>query len=468
MIASPRPLREGSGILTGAGIGLWTAGIALVPQTSAKLLLAAPLAAAALGLWLLGASHRWLTAFFFAAILLPPLPLPGGDSGLSVAPFVAAFGVLAALLWSRIWRPWNHPVIGALLTFIGVLLGSVAFAMAYSGPAIAIGSFARVVLFCIGAFVFLWAYAGPRSATWDERRFVRYLFGLAVAAAVFACADFYFQFPAPAGFGDQYVWLQDAVLRRAQGLFYEASTLGNFCAFFIVMTAAAYLRPHDGLISRPVLLAGGLVLTVALVLSYSRASMLNVAVAVLAMGLLRTNRIRPLVRTLIVLAVAAAAIQLAYPQLSSNYWGRLLGSFSYFATSPDKVLSGRLEHWSALGEFIAAEPWHLVFGVGYKTLPYSSFIGAPVVADNTYLALLVETGILGFGSFLALNGLILRTSWRVMKSADPTKAFLGEWIFCFWCGQTVQMLSGDLITYWRVLPAYFWVLGAAARHEDAA
>jgi hypothetical protein len=30
-------------------------------------------------------------------------------------------------------------------------------------------------------------------------------------------------------------------------------------------------------------------------------------------------------------------------------------------------------------------------------------------------------------------------------------------------GQAVQMLSGDLITYWRVLPVYFWVLAIAAR-----
>jgi hypothetical protein len=27
----------------------------------------------------------------------------------------------------------------------------------------------------------------------------------------------------------------------------------------------------------------------------------------------------------------------------------------------------------------------------------------------------------------------------------------------------VQMLSGDLLTYWRVLPVYFWVLALAVR-----
>jgi hypothetical protein len=27
----------------------------------------------------------------------------------------------------------------------------------------------------------------------------------------------------------------------------------------------------------------------------------------------------------------------------------------------------------------------------------------------------------------------------------------------------VQMASGDLLTYWRVLPVYFWVLAMAVR-----
>jgi hypothetical protein len=30
------------------------------------------------------------------------------------------------------------------------------------------------------------------------------------------------------------------------------------------------------------------------------------------------------------------------------------------------------------------------------------------------------------------------------------------------------MLSGDLITYWRVLPVYFWVLAAALRDSSGA
>jgi O-antigen ligase len=169
------------------------------------------------------------------------------------------------------------------------------------------------------------------------------------------------------------------------------------------------------------------------------------------------------------LAAAGGAIQLAAPKLSANYWGRLLGSFSFFDHSPDQVLSGRLGHWQILYDFLAREPWHAVFGVGYKTLPYSNFVGDKVFADNTYLGLLVETGVVGLAAFIGLNIAILRTGWIARRSRRPQTQFFGEWILCFWCGQLVQMLSGDLITYWRVLPVYFWVLGTAARltREDA-
>ena len=76
----------------------------------------------------------------------------------------------------------------------------------------------------------------------DAFRAARRLFWIATASALFACVDFYFQFPAPAGYGPQFIWLDSGVYRRAQGLFYEASTLGNFCAFFLVMIAVALAR----------------------------------------------------------------------------------------------------------------------------------------------------------------------------------------------------------------------------------
>ena len=52
---------------------------------------------------------------------------------------------------------------------------------------------------------------------------------------------------------------------------------------------------------------------------------------------------------------------------------------------------------------------------------------------------------------------------RASRSADPRRAFCGTWMLCFWAGEVVQMASGDLLTYWRVLPVYFFVLALAAR-----
>ena len=79
---------------------------------------------------------------------------------------------------------------------------------------------------------FLYTAYGPDADSSASIRNVRLLFLASTVVALFACFDFYFQLPAPAGYGPQFVWLDTGVYRRAQGLFYEASTLGNFCTFF--------------------------------------------------------------------------------------------------------------------------------------------------------------------------------------------------------------------------------------------
>jgi hypothetical protein len=64
---------------------------------------------------------------------------------------------------------------------------------------------------------------------------------------------------------------------------------------------------------------------------------------------------------------------------------------------------------------------------------------------------------------VALNAAILLVCRRAMQRGS----FYGKWLFCFWIGETVQMLTGDILTYWRVLPVYFWVLAQATRDAYA-
>ena len=62
----------------------------------------------------------------------------------------------------------------------------------------------------------------------------------------------------------------------------------------------------------------------------------------------------------------------------------------------------------------------------------------------------------------ALNAAILVHAYRAARSQDDLRSFCGTWMLCFWAGQAVQMFSADLLTYWRVLPVYFFVLALAA------
>jgi O-antigen ligase len=453
-----------------AALGLWCAAATLVPGWQLKAMLACPLIVGVLW-WSALRSSRWLGLFFACLLLTPPIPGPVGDAGLHVAPVFALVGVFAGMLRLPQWRTSLSPLTLAFGLFLAVLLVSVALASLYSGESVALGSLLRVGLFGISVYIFLYASDGPGQTAASARRFTAFLFALACAAGVFACADFYFQFPAPAGFGAQYVWLDEGVFRRAQGLFYEASTLGNFCAFFLVMIAVALLRREESPCPRLLLMAGGGVFAIALILSYSRGSILNIIAALIALAILRSaGRVRlwrPLAIAALVAVAAGVAVRFALPSFSASYWERLGNSLAYFWYSPDGVLSGRLNNWYVLADFLSREPWHAVFGIGYKTLAYSSYTGRPVIADNTYLSMLVETGLVGLGSFVILNAMILRYARRAAKSRLSSAAFFGEWIFCFWIGQLVQMFSGDLFTYWRVLPVYFWVLGTAVRQADA-
>ncbi len=232
------------------------------------------------------------------------------------------------------------------------------------------------------------------------------------------------------------------------------------------MSAVALTRPRKEFpLPRPVLLAVAAVFSAALVLSYSRASLVNVLAAIAALLWLRRSRFR--VGRIMLAVVAGSAVAYYFlPTFLQHYWDRLSGSAQYLFTGTEGVLSGRLAHWAAIADFLRENPFYALLGIGYKTLPYTNFIGHTVVGDNMYLTMLVETGIVGLSAFLLLNFAILQTAYRAARSANPAASFLGSWIFCFWIGQILQMLSGDLFTYWRVVPFYFWALAAAVRATD--
>ena len=147
----------------------------------------------------------------------------------------------------------------------------------------------------------------------------------------------------------------------------------------------------------------------ALLLSYSRASLLNVAVALLVLAWRNRKRVR-ILRAAACVAALALLCWRAFPAFVEMYWLRLSYSAEYLFTATERVLSGRVDSWRTLAGWISAHPWQTMFGIGYKTLPYSSYLGSPVVADNMYLSLLVETGVAGLAALVWLNIAILRAA----------------------------------------------------------
>jgi O-antigen ligase len=448
-------------------LGVYACVIAAAPSPLAAIGWSVPLVAVPLGLWILQSATRWLWCFFFAALLLPPLPFAFGDSGPHIGVALAGLGLIMGALRLIEWRLNRDLLSFAMAVFFLVLLCSSALAVFYSGLSLAAGSLARVLLFGIPLYVFFYSAYGPGPDKFEDSfARMRLLYWFGVLSAGFACVDFYYQFPAPAGYGPQFIWLDSGIYRRAQGVFYEASTLGNVCAFFLIMIAVVMLRRR---LNRPfpalALWLGAPVLFAALILSYSRASLLNLCVALAALVYLERARIR-IGRLLTIAASCVAAGSLAawvmFPEVTWNYWLRLSHS-QFFISQPESVLSGRVANWQAITSFLAAHPWHAILGIGYKTLPYSDFIGQTTIADNMYLSLLVETGVVGLTAFLLLNFAVLRTAWQASRRDDKRASFYGTWMFCFWIGQLFQMLSGDLFTYWRVLPLYFWVLAMASQ-----
>ena len=147
-----------------------------------------------------------------------------------------------------------------------------------------------------------------------------------------------------------------------------------------------------------------------------------------------------------------------FPAFAQMYWLRLSISAEFLFTRTEGVLSGRVASWQTLAGWIAAHPWQAMFGIGYKTLPYTNYPGQLRWWPTTC------TSACWWRPESRAWRRWCGSMWpscarrRELRSAR----FFGMWMLCFWAGQTVQMASGDLLTYWRVLPVYFWILALAA------
>ena len=424
-------------------------------------------------LWALNEPMRWWMGFVVAALLLPPLPLEVGSSGPHPSLAFAALGLWVGAAQLGRWRVRLDGLAIALLAFTAWLAATATIAALYSGPQVAAGGLARVGLFAIGVFIYFYVTDGPgRFAAMGEFAWARLGFFVAAASALWACIGFFLHLEPLGRFAPQYVWLPFGVYRRAQGVFNEAGMLGNLCAMFLIMAAVAACRAdvRKRIASGVPMFVGVAVLLAALAVSFSRSPVAGLLAALLALILLEGRRVQVWRLLAFVVAVMAGlAILAAYwiPNLAEAYWLRLSDTIVYAGDETAAVLSGRLETWALLLDRLAAHPGVLLTGIGYKTLPYTSYFGEPVTADNMYLSLIAETGIPGLLLMGVLTIAMLRAGLEARRSGSTAAWFYGTWFVCFWVSELVQMLSVDVLTYWRVLPLAFFTLALARREAMA-
>lgn len=340
-----------------------------------------------------------------------------------------------------------------LLIFVTGLGVSLPFAAWLSAPDVALASVLRWLLLGQACLIYVLI---RNAASLEESGLERRLFGVLLAGAVISAAygifDFVWPVPLPHPAADQFIWLRGAVLRRAQGVFYESSNFGNFCGFFLAASSAAFLARGRRVInvSRPFLLLIIAVLGLAVLVAFSRstwASLLTTLLVFVAVS----GRVKPRRAGVFLLALASPILGLWIysPELWDYLVSSRVGYLTQILADPNLASSGRFETWQRMLAILQDYPQYLVFGVGYKTLPYTHLFHSSLIPDNGYLSLLLETGIIGLGSFLVFSFLVLKTFLGLARQRAGSLGFFSALLFSFWCGECVQLLAADAYTYWR-------------------
>jgi putative inorganic carbon (hco3(-)) transporter len=140
----------------------------------------------------------------------------------------------------------------------------------------------------------------------------------------------------------------------------------------------------------------------AALLTGSRGGLVALAVAALAVPLLftRTGLTTKLCAGVLLMGIALAALSF----VPGPVWSRL-------GTLPSEIVSGDLRQRATIWEYgLRTLADHPVLGVGAGAFKQAA--GASYTAHNTFLAVLVEMGFLGFGVFVVVVGFPLVRIWR--------------------------------------------------------
>jgi O-antigen ligase len=247
------------------------------------------------------------------------------------------------------------------------------------------------------------------------------------------------------------------------GLHYTSSTR-NGDAYFLLLPAFVALGFLSTSIVRPVVRAGAavalIVLSIGLLLSFSRGAWLATAAGLTLFLLLGRGHRRPLLVVLGVIAIAAALIvsQVTRVPVASQLYDRAT-SIAQITTASSNSNGERLRLLEDSAGLIAQHPL-TGSGVGLLERAYSHLpdVLGLAHAENAYVTVLAEYGVLG------LFSLLLVVAWPLVRLRPRRAGAVEPMRLALFCGLIVLALNA--FTDNPVASASYWILplfiGAAA------
>ncbi|MGL5852299.1 MAG: O-antigen ligase family protein [Phycicoccus sp.] len=246
---------------------------------------------------------------------------------------------------------------------------------------------------------------------------------------------------------------------RLTGPFNQANTFSRYLAFMIVFALA--VLPHVGRRWRMPAAAVIALSGVFLVMTLTRTGILSAAVGVVLVAVIQ--RRRSLLAGMAAFAVAALVV---LPSAAERI-GTAGTTVEIGADNPTSdSLTWRLDYWAEVLPLANENP---VTGIGLTMTQYGT--AAEKQPHNDFLRAYVETGLVGFGTFLALVVTLVHTSWRAVRVT--TRGSLGRAVAsgAFGCAVVFTMSAGfanvmsNVVSLWYLLAfaaAAAWVLRSAS------
>jgi putative inorganic carbon (hco3(-)) transporter len=193
---------------------------------------------------------------------------------------------------------------------------------------------------------------------------------------------------------------------RITGPFSTSNVFARYLMLMIIFGVAIY--PHVGRRLRLALGAALALSSVFLLLTYTRTAIIGTAIGVVLVGALHSRR---LLLGLLVLAVCAF---LLVPQLSSRF--TQLGET--VATPADaasrNTLTWRINYWTEVLPLANSSP---VTGIGLTSTQFST--DKAKQPHNDFVRAYVETGLIGFGAYLAVLVALVALGLRAVRASPP-------------------------------------------------